>query len=111
MANESDNFEFAHILARVSECLLRSEVLIKSPKMSGRTKDYIRRSLINRLKACKNDLITIVPADVANVLKQDILSEETALQLTEFTNLFLSLDKSDRDRVENLMNTLKHTQS
>lgn len=98
--HSNETYELAHILTNTAESLLRAEVLMKSPGIGKGGKHFIKTSIINRLNGVKNDVLHKLGSEAAEVMKADVLNEETALQLREVTDRFLELYKEDRDKVE-----------
>lgn len=96
---DKEAYELAKILASVTENLLRAEVLMKE-NIPGRTKDWIRRSIVNRLRAIERDILFILPESDRKILTDDIMSDESALQYSHIQDLVLSLLKPQRDEVE-----------
>lgn len=65
----SETYEFMQILTLGAEALLRGEVLMNSKSISGRTKHWIKTSIVNRLTAMNADLLQIVPEEDRRILK------------------------------------------
>ncbi len=105
----TETFEFGVIQAMIAEIKLRVEVLKSSKNIGYGNKAWIERTFLNRLNAMERDMIMSLPAKEAQKMKGDIMSTDTALQLNEFRNMFLSMGKSDRDKVEDFMISLKNT--
>lgn len=97
-----ETFELSKIYSLVSNCRLRCEVLLKSNNIAGLAKDYIRRSILNRVVAVENDLKQLFidsPKDL-ELIKQDMISDEVSLQNENLQNMFLALPKGIRDEIE-----------
>ena len=103
----AETFELGKILALIQEALLRGEVLMNSKNIQGDGKQWVKSTIINRCNAMRNDLLAKLTQSDADILRQDILSDETALQLDNVKNMFLELYKPERDEVENYLMMLK----
>lgn len=97
-----ETFELSKIYSLCSNAKLRTEVLMKSKNVEGQAKDYLRRSIFNRLNAIENDLKALFiehPKDL-EVIKEEMINEENSLQNENVQNLFLALPKGIRDEIE-----------
>ena len=103
----SETFELAKILSLIQEALLRGEVLMNSTQIQGEAKQWIKSTIVNRCNAMRNDMLVSLTQSDADIMRQDILSDETALQLDNVKNMFLALYKPQRDEVENYLMNMK----
>jgi hypothetical protein len=106
----NQTYEFAKILTDVSNGLLRSEVLCKDPNLPGGTKDWIRRSMVNRLKVIKQDIRGLFNDDpeALAIVEKDMLDPEVAQQIQVITDMLLALPKGIRDEIETYVGSRHH---
>jgi hypothetical protein len=93
-------YELAKIYALIRNAKLRAEVLMKETDISGKAKHFIRTSIINRASAMENDLIGLLPPADYQIMKEDLLQDETTLQIEGVTDMLLALPKEIRDQCE-----------
>lgn len=103
----AETYELGHIFTLITEALLRAEVLMNEKRVMPKARHWIKTSIVNRLEFIKRDIVSILDNEAAQEMKKDMLNVETALQLREYTNMFLSLSQADRDSVETFMEQLK----
>lgn len=97
-----ETFELHKIYSLCNNAKLRSEVLMKAPAVVGQAKDFIKRSITNRLTAIENDLKGLFinnPEDL-EIVRQEMLDHDNSLQLDNMMNLYLELPKAIRDEIE-----------
>jgi hypothetical protein len=73
---------------------------MKSKKVHFGAKNFIQRSIVNKLTTVVNDLKGLFVGNDLELIKQDMISDEVALQNENVQNMFLCLPKGIRDEVE-----------
>jgi hypothetical protein len=106
-----DTYHFGKGFALVTEALMHFEVLYKHEDLKKGAKDFIKTSLLNRLRAVRQDLVGKMSPESFAIMDNDVLSIETALQLENVKTLVLALDKGDRDKVEDYAQRLLDIQN
>lgn len=93
-------YELAKIYSILRNTKVHAEVLMNEKEISGGTKHWIKTSIINRVNAIETDLIGILPPADYQIMKDDLLQDETALQIQAITDMLLAMPKGIRDECE-----------
>jgi hypothetical protein len=75
---------------------------MRSKKVHGQAKDFIKRSIINRGSSVENDLKQLFinsPEDL-EIVKKEMILDEVVLQNDNVMNMYYSLPKGIRDEIE-----------
>lgn len=97
-----ETFELAKIYSLCANANLRSQVITNSKSVMGQAKHFIKTSVTNRLNAIENDLKGLFGDNPQHLemVKEDMISAEVALQNENIMNMFLALPKGIRDEIE-----------
>jgi hypothetical protein len=100
---EKESLELCEILMTIQDGITRTEMLLSSGRIGGKTKDFMRSAIYNRLVAARRDIILSVPASDGAVLKSGLLNEESPYQMQNIRFLFMQLNAEQRNHIEDLM--------
>lgn len=97
-----ETFDLHKIYTLVRNANTRAQVLSKEKTIAGGAKDFIKRSIINRLTAIENDLkgLFIAHPDDRDLVNNEILNDEVTFQLEGINDMLLALPKGIRDQIE-----------